>query len=121
MPRVIIAALLVSLAACKDGPPGPAPATAAKLELRPAVNIAVNHALSPAVDPNEELATRIRRALEDTGKIDAAGIDIVASGGVVSLWGTTASRAELERASELARTVHGVKSVDNRLVVVRGS
>ena len=60
-------------------------------------------------------------ALEEAGKIDAAGIDVVVSDGVVSLWGTTSSKAELVRAGEVAQRVDGVKSLDNRLVIVRGS
>ena len=116
MSRVFAAVLAFSLAACNDVPP-PAEAAAPKA----ASAVAVSLAPAPSPDPNEALVMRVRHALEDAGRIDAAGIDVVVSDGVVSLWGTAGSKAELQRAGEVAQRVDGVKSVDNRLVVVRGS
>jgi hyperosmotically inducible protein len=112
MLRLIAAALALSLAACKDAPP-PIQAAIAKPQLE---------APPPsAVDPNNELALRVRRAFEQTGKIDAAGIDITAADGAVTLFGTAATKEERERAGKVAEKVDGVKSVQNKLVVVRGS
>jgi hypothetical protein len=110
------AAFALALAACKDAPP-PAQAAAPK----PLPTVAASLAPIPAPDPNEALVLRVRQALEEAGKIDAAGIDVVVSEGTVSLWGTTGTKAELVRAGEVAQRVDGVKSVDNRLVVMRGS
>jgi hypothetical protein len=111
------AAFTLALAACKDAPP---PAQAAAPKPVPTV-VAASLAPIPAPDPNEALVLRVRQALEEAGKIDAAGIDVVVSEGTVSLWGTTGTKAELVRAGEVAQRVDGVKSVDNRLVVMRGS
>src|SRR5688572_14349333 len=111
------AAFTLALAACKDAPP---PALAAAPKPVPTV-VAARLAPIPAPDPNEALVLRVRQALEEAGKIDAAGIDVVVSEGTVSLWGTTGTKAELVRAGEVAQRVDGVKSVDNRLVVMRGS
>ena len=41
--------------------------------------------------------------------------------GKVTLWGTTATAAERNRAAQVAAKVEGVTSVDNQLKVVKGS
>jgi len=112
MPKLLLAALLLSLAACKEAPPPVQAATTAKPQAQ---------APSRPVDPNEELSIRVRRALEEAGKIDAAAIDISATDGVVTLFGTAGTKDERERAAQVAAKVDGVKSVENKLVVVRGS
>ena len=76
---------------------------------------------APAVDPNKELAARVKRALEGEGRIHAAGIDVTAADGKVTLWGTAATPAERVRAVQVAGKVDGVKSVENKLAVVKGS
>ncbi|MDQ5848173.1 MAG: BON domain-containing protein, partial [Pseudomonadota bacterium] len=70
-------------------------------------------------DPNKELAARVKRAVEEEGKLQ--GIDVTASDGKVTLWGTTANAAERQRAASVASKVDGVKSVENNLKVVKGS
>jgi osmotically-inducible protein OsmY len=112
MTRLLLAALLLSLAACKDAPP-PAQAATVKPEPKAQPNLQAH--------PNEELAIRVRRALEQAGKIDAPAIDITATDGVVTLFGTAGTKDERERAGRVAAKVDGVKSVENKLVVVRGS
>ena len=89
-------------------PPPPPPAPVAKPE-------------PPAPDPNKELADRVKRALEDVAKIQAAGIDVTAKDGTVTLWGTAATAAEKNRAAQAARKVDGVKAVENKIAVVKGS
>jgi hypothetical protein len=88
--------------------PAPAPVSAAKDE-------------APKPDPNKELAQRVKRALEAESKIQAAGIDVTASGGTVTLWGTAATTDERTRAARAAYRVPGVTMVDNKLAVVKGS
>jgi hyperosmotically inducible protein len=56
-----------------------------------------------------------KMALDDT--IDATAIDVDTAGSVVTLSGTVGSRAEHERALQLARETDGVTSVVDRLVV----
>ena len=75
----------------------------------------------PKPDPNKELAAKVKRALEGEAKIQAAGIDVTAADGKVTLWGTAASNAERNRAGNVAKKVEGVTAVDNQLKVVRGS
>jgi hypothetical protein len=121
----MLAALL--LAACGDQP-------APKAEMKPAAQPAAPVATpapaaapapakeeAPKADPNKELAQRVKRALEAEAKIQAASIDVTASGGTVTLWGTAATTDERTRAARAAYRVPGVTMVDNKLAVVKGS
>jgi osmotically-inducible protein OsmY len=49
------------------------------------------------------------------------GIDVTAADGAITLWGSTAGAPEAKRAAAAAAKIDGVKSVDNRLIVVKGS
>jgi hypothetical protein len=121
--------LVLSLAACGDQPapaavkPAPLPPAAAAPApvVAPAPAPAMKAPEAPKPDPDKELAGRVKHALEDEAKIQAAGIDVTASGGTVTLWGTTSSADERIRASRAAYRVEGVTTVDNKLAVVKGS
>jgi len=63
----------------------------------------------------------VKRALESEAKIQAAGIDVSAADGKVTLWGTTTTAAERRRAENVAKKVQGVSAVDNQIKVVKGS
>jgi hypothetical protein len=115
-----------ALIACsEEAPPKPAPKPAAEapapITPAPPPPAPVAQPEPPKPDPNKELADRVKRALEETAKIQAAGIDVTAQDGKVTLWGTTASNAERKRATAVAKKVEGVTAVDNQLKVVRGS
>jgi hyperosmotically inducible protein len=75
----------------------------------------------PKPDPNKELAARVKRALMDDSKIQGAGIDVTASSGTVTLWGTAATQSERNRAGATAAKVDGVKTVENKMAIVKGS
>jgi len=117
-----IAMLFLSLAACGDAPPPPAPKVEKKQAeaLRPKP-VEAKAPEAPKPDPNKALAQRVKKALEDDSRIPGAGIDVTANDGVVTLWGTTASADQRLRAAKAAAAVEGVKSVDNKLTVVKGS
>jgi BON domain len=118
MLRILIAVLLLSLAACKDGgPTNPAQAATPTPATKPQP-IPVQ---APLPDPNHELAMRVRRALEDAGKIDTPAIDVFVADGNVTLWGSARSLDERRLAGDVSAGVAGVKSVRNELVIVRGS
>ena len=125
---VLIAFSALALAACSDEPPPkpaakPAPpaAEAPKPVAAPAPTPITKVPEAPKPDPNKELAERVKRALEGEAKIQAAAIDVTASGGTVTLWGTAATAAERERAARVAGKIDGVKSVENKIAVVKGS
>jgi hypothetical protein len=126
MKRMISLVVLMALAACSEQPapvakkaePAPPPAPVAKAVEAPKPE---PKAEEPKPDPNKELAARVKRALEQDAKIQAAGIDVTAKEGTVTLWGTAATQSERNRAGAAAAKVDGVKTVDNRLAVVKGS
>ena len=115
-----------ALIACsEEAPPKPAPKPAAEapapITPAPPPPAPVAKPEPPKPDPNKELAERVKRALEETAKIQAAGIDVTANDGNVTLWGTTTTAAEKNRAARAARKVEGVKAVENKLQIVKGS
>ena len=125
---VLISVSLLSLAACGDEPapkpaakPAPPPVAEAPPAVAPAPAPITKAPEPPKPDPNKELAERVKRALEGEAKIQAAGIDVTAADGTVTLWGTAATKSERERAARAAGKVEGVKSVANKIAVVKGS
>lgn len=124
---VLLAAL--ALSACgesapppKPAPPKPAPPAQPAPKPAPAPAPAPTPSVEkpPQENPNTQLAARVKRALE-SASVQAAGVDVTAANGVITLFGTVPSSEEKNRAARVAGKVDGVKSVDNRIVVVRGS
>ena len=116
----------IALIACSENaPPKPAPKPAAEAPAPvappPPPPAPIAKPEPPKPDPNKELADRVKRALEGEAKIQAAGIDVTANDGTITLWGTTTTAAEKNRASQAARKVDGVKAVENKIAVVKGS
>ncbi len=127
MKQLLALFALVALAACgADAPPpvakkvepvAPAPVVAAAPEApKPAPK-----AEEPKPDPNKELAARVKRALQDDNRLQAQQIDVTAANGTVTLWGTAATQSERNRAGAAAAKVDGVKTVENKLAIVKGS
>ena len=73
------------------------------------------------IDEDTALAARVKSALGADPALRLLAIDIGAAGGVVTLYGTAATRALREKAAQVASSVPGVKSVNNQLVIVAGS
>ena len=118
MTRALAAIALLALAACgKDEAPKPVP-VAPTPQVVPEVKPEAKAPEAPKPDPDKELATRVKRALEGASLI---GIDPSASSGKVTLFGTTATEAERKRAGDIATKVEGVTSVDNQIKIVKGS
>jgi len=67
------------------------------------------------------ITAKVKSALIAEPGLKSTGIDVVTEKGVVSLFGTTASGASRERATQLAAAVEGVKAVENNLAIVQGS
>jgi hypothetical protein len=124
MKKTLIGLMVLGLAACGDDAPKPAPKPAAPPPQAAAPTPPPPPVVKPEPpkpDPNKELAARVKRALESEAKIQAAAIDVSASDGKVTLWGTAASAAERRRAENVAKKVEGVAGVDNQIKVVKGS
>lgn len=90
--------------------PGPAPAAAAPKAGEPS-----------ATGENAALAAKVKSALAAEPELKMLAIDVNASGGTVMLFGTADTRANREKAGKVASGVEGVKSVQNNLVLVKGS
>lgn len=70
---------------------------------------------------DKDLASRVKAALGAERTLNAHGIDVVASNGAVTLFGTAETRMKREIAGKVAASVEGVKSVENKLAIVAGS
>jgi hypothetical protein len=124
---VVVAVAALALAACGDQTPPPVAKKAEPVPLptpqakAPEAPKPAPKAEEPKPDPNRELAQKVKRALEQDAKIQAAGIDVTAQNGTVTLWGTAATQGERNRAGAAAAKVDGVKTVENKIAVVKGS
>ena len=125
MTRTLIFSLVLGLAACGDSAPPPkpaAPAPQAKApEAKPEPKAPEVKAEAPRPDPNKELAQRVKKALEADARVPGGAIDVTASDGRITLWGTTSTEGERNRAAQIASKIEGVTSVDNKLKIVKGS
>jgi hypothetical protein len=118
MKKLLTAAAILALAACgKDEAPKPVSVTPTP-QVIPEVKPEAKAPEAPKADPNKELASRVKRALEEA---DLIGIDPSASSGKVTLFGTTPTDEDRKRAAGIATKVEGVTSVDNQIKVVKGS
>ena len=121
---LLAATTSVLLAACDSGEP-PKPTVTAE-PVRPVV-VAPKPAPDPAPvaapqpSPDALLAERVRRALRDSRTVPGQGVDATVEGGVVTLYGTVPSLEDRAGVRDFVAGIDGVRSVVNRLVVVRGS
>ena len=67
------------------------------------------------------LAARVMAALSAEPDLKALAVDVAASGNAVTLNGTADNTSNRDKASLVTLGVQGVNSVENRLVVPRGS
>ena len=128
---VIAALLAFGLAACGEkSAPEPAAKPVAPMTQPPTPAAPKNEEAKPAavqppaakpVNPDAELASRVKAALGSDGSINVHRIDVTSEGGVVTLYGTAETADQRARAGEVAATVAGVKSVQNKLAIVAGS
>lgn len=121
-------ALAFALAACsKEEPPkavqpvvappaAPPEAKAGEIRTEPS-----EPAPMPKLDPNAELAGTVKAAIRATPGLEALAVDVVAAEGAVTMFGTADTRESIDKAGKVASGVPGVKSVQNKIVVVRGS
>jgi len=124
---VTAAVLALALVACeRQTPPKPAAkAPPPVIEPAPAPEAKVTPPQKAAEPPHaavdKELAARVKAALLAERNLNAHGIDVVAKNGVVTLYGTAETRMRRDVAGQVAATIAGVKSVENKIAVVAGS
>jgi osmotically-inducible protein OsmY len=129
-------AMLLALAACGDRVDESAPVNQASVEINrqgmegakdesAAVGVenpntaAMGAAPAAAVadDPDVKLAADVKTSLAADPDFTAMKIDVHADDGVVTLIGRAPDPAARERASQIARNVREVKSVENQLTL----
>ena len=125
---VMTAALLAfALSGCGQEPP---PKPAVKVVPLPTPPVAQDAAKAEPAKPSaeaaraaadKELAGRVKAALGAERNLNAHGIDVVASNGAVTLFGTAETRMKRDIAGKVAAGVEGVRSVENKLAIVAGS
>lgn len=129
---LLAGALVLGLAACGDKSPPESVAKPAPLTAQPVPQAMPEKEepkmaapqLAPAaapVNPDEELAVRVKSELGSDGGINVHRIDVAAQSGVVTLYGTADTAEQRAKAAQIASGVPGVKSVQNKLAIVAGS
>ena len=136
----IAAVLALSLAACGDKPP------AATAKIESAADVAARQAKQAAAAAAQKqaeeqkaqadaakkaadekaaadsaLAAKVKSALAATPGLKKLGLDVHASDGEVTLFGTADTNAQRHKAEKVAAAVPGVTSVKDALQIVRGS
>ena len=77
--------------------------------------------VEPKPDPDKALAASVQHALRSALGSLADNIDVTASQGKVTLWGTVPEVAKRRQAIRTATGVAGVKSVKDNMAIVSGS
>ena len=85
------------------------------LLLLPFVNIAWAGDRSTASSQDKAITSNVVNKLQSDDELSGAGIDVETRNGEVTLKGAVDSKAHITRAGEIARSIEGVKTVDNRL------
>ena len=67
------------------------------------------------MDPDVLIAERVKAALASNPQVAAASVDVHSADGDVTLKGTAPDPAARDRATEIARAIPSVRSVDNQL------
>ncbi len=74
-------------------------------------------AAPPRNRPDSEIARDVRRALSRAPNLHSTAIHVQARHGIVTLTGWVPQRAQVQRAGSVARSVRGVRRVNNHLNV----
>lgn len=141
-PLVLVAVAAVALAACdrnpgkfdgtktadKPGNPtaladaGKSPAAAEPGKAQPFTSsVTAKPAPGSAQAADAALSAKVKSALTEANDLNAGGLEVASTNGVVTLYGTVDAPVEKDRAAMLAMEIDGVRSVVNNLVVVKGS
>jgi len=90
-------------------------------QIAPADATPAKTAATPKTDPDADLAAKVKAAFASDPQLKMLPIDVRASNGAVTLYGTADSTKLRDKAIHTAETVDGVKSVSANLPIVRGS
>ncbi len=109
-------------AADANAPPPPAPAPESSAASPGSMSSAASDmaaAAGGAVD-DTVITTKVKAALMEDSDVKGVDIHVETSKGDVTLSGTVASQAQIDKAVGIARGIEGVKNVDNKLTAKAG-
>jgi osmotically-inducible protein OsmY len=126
-------ALLLGLGACGPRPaqqmdhpsveinrqsePGATPVQQSQAPAAPQTTVMGAGSSQPAIGEDQRIVAEVQAALRSDAELAPMGIEVRSEDGLVSLHGRAPDGAARDRAGDLARTVGGVKSVDNMLTL----
>ena len=131
----VAAALALGLTACGDRPPaekdqvGQTPPPPVASRERPRDATPAQSADAAAAQKAREagkvvddagLTNKVKDALSAEPDLKTVAINVDASGGIITLKGTTDNQDKRQRAEQVAQSVEGVRSVRNEMVVIKG-
>lgn len=117
-------ALALALAACGESAPPAAKSTDVtppQAAVQPAPADTAKTAAAPKADPDAELAAKVKSAFANDPQLKMLPIDVRASNGAVTLYGTAENTKLRDQAVRTAKGVEGVTSVSANVQIVRGS
>ena len=83
-------------------------------------NAAASSATPSSPHSDHALAIAVRRALGKSQGFNVSGVLVKARNGVVTLSGSVRSGDQIARAGDIAKSVQGVREVNNKLVLFHG-
>jgi hyperosmotically inducible periplasmic protein len=120
-PIITACALAFTLSGCGDhGTPATKSTDVTPPQVSPPA-AAPAQAATPKADPDAELAAKVKSAFANDPQLKMLPIDIRASNGAVTLYGTAENAKLRDQAVRTAEGVEGVKSVSANVQIVRGS
>ncbi|KVS05714.1 BON domain-containing protein [Burkholderia vietnamiensis] len=115
MKSIVLRALgVAAVAACLTGSVYAQSSDAAATE---AAASSPKAAAKSAKKANRKLGYAVRKAITKAGGVDVANLVVRSKGGAITLEGTVPDQAQIDKAEEAAKSVHGVTSVTNKLTV----
>lgn len=115
--RAFLASSLITLPGCAVMREAPEPGAAKMPEPAPAKPPRPRSAAAPAPRGDDAITAIVKAKFEHNTTVDADAIGVVTQDRVVTLSGVARSTTERTMAETLARSVSGVKSVTNAIVV----
>ncbi|MCA8071795.1 BON domain-containing protein [Burkholderia vietnamiensis] len=115
MKSIVLRALgVAAVAACLTGSVYAQSSDAAATE---AAASSPKAAAKTAKKANRKLGYAVRKAITKAGGVDVANLVVRSKGGAITLEGTVPDQAQIDKAEEAAKSVHGVTSVTNKLTI----
>lgn len=125
IPILVASVLALGLAACERPADQSGEPLASRSEgsapMPPAGDPARSPGQTAAVDNDEGITTQVKSRIAEDPTLGGQSIDVQTEDGVVTLSGTVQNTEQAQQVAELARSVEGVKEVENNLTPSQAS